>query len=263
MPAKLSLWREPWPWLSLLNLLTRSWQNMGADHGFHLVNTEGQCKKSVWDEHVCFKKGKSCFHGEEFLDGLAYEVAIWSFEWGLSFRSRLCHHHAWCCWKTRRAFAQMPSWKHSLEADNQVYLLARVSDTVVAASLQAEAHILQEITLESYFGSDNLTLSADRIPSMTQTAAAVLALLPTAPWCMHRESRTGNGTRRGLGDFHTPSRSLSSPAGKGGCDSTCHYLSFIVKTKSRSQSWLTIKDQDPISTSVSKQRTCLLIGIFF
>lgn len=74
----------------------------------------------------------------------------------------------------------MPSWKHSLQADNQVYLLARISDTVVAASLQAEAHILQEITLESYFGSDNLTLSADRIPSMTQTAAAVLALLPTA-----------------------------------------------------------------------------------
>lgn len=172
--------------------------------------------RRVCETHLCvLRKGKSCFHGEEFLDGLAYYVVIWSFEWGLSFRSRLCHHHAGCCWKTRSAFAQIPSWKHSLEADNLVYLLARVSDTVVAASLQAEAHILQEITLESYFGSDNLTLSADRMLSMTQTAAAVLALLPMAPGCMHRESCTGNGTGRGLGDFHTPSRSLSSPAAKG------------------------------------------------
>lgn len=97
-----------------------------------------------WDTCV-LRKGKLYFHGEAFLDWLISLVVIWPVEWRLSFSSRLCRHHDGCCWKHDGwCFCPDAILEARLGADNQVHLLARGSDTAVAASWQAEAHVLQE-----------------------------------------------------------------------------------------------------------------------
>lgn len=54
---------------------------MGADCGFHLVNTEDKCEKNVCETGLCvLRKRRPSFHEEELSDGLAYLAVIWPFE---------------------------------------------------------------------------------------------------------------------------------------------------------------------------------------
>lgn len=52
-----------------------------ADYGFHMVNIEDRCEKSMCEKCWCvLRKGKPHLNQEEFPDGMAYLVMIWPFE---------------------------------------------------------------------------------------------------------------------------------------------------------------------------------------
>lgn len=96
-----------------------------------------------------------------------------------------------------------------LEADNQVHLLARVSDTAVAVSCRRkpidssknDRMLLKVIFVLTALHWNGLNAF---LQDMHSIGGALLATEGPGV-CGHREWSEVNGTGRGLGDFHTPS----------------------------------------------------------